>query len=89
MRPAGRAAFEARTENRSGIYAYEQRTAALPDTYARRMKKNRAAWSFFQAQPSGYRKVIGWWIVSAKREETRLKRLVKLIDASALGRRLR
>jgi uncharacterized protein YdeI (YjbR/CyaY-like superfamily) len=89
MRPAGRAAFEARTENRSGIYAYEQRTAALPDTYARRMKKNRAAWSFFQAQPSGYRKVIGWWIVSAKREETRLKRLVKLIDASAQGRRLR
>jgi uncharacterized protein YdeI (YjbR/CyaY-like superfamily) len=87
MQPTGRAAFEARTENRSGIYAYEQRSATLPETYARLMKKHKAAWSFFLAQPPSYRKRIGWWIVSAKQEETRLKRLDKLIDESAHGRR--
>jgi len=87
MMPAGRAAFEARTENRSGIYAYEQRSPTLPEAYARRMKKHEAAWSFFQAQPASYRKTMGWWVVSAKKEETRLDRLEKLIEDSARGRR--
>ena len=88
MSPAGVAAFEARTENRSGIYAYEQRTAALPEPYAGIMKKNKAAWTFFTAQPPGYRKKLGWLVVSAKKEETRLKRLNALIAASAQERRL-
>ena len=87
MRPAGRAAFEAREENRTGIHSYEQRSATLPEPYARRMKKDESAWSFFQAQPPSYRKAIGWWVVSAKKEETRLKRLDKLIDDSTHGRR--
>lgn len=87
MRPTGLRAFEAREENRSGIYAYEQRTATLPEPYAGRMRKHGTAWSFFQAQPPSYRKTIGWWIVSAKKEETRLKRLDKLIDDAAHGRR--
>jgi uncharacterized protein YdeI (YjbR/CyaY-like superfamily) len=87
MRPAGRAAFEVREENRSGIYSYEQRSATLPEPYARRIRQHKAACSFFQAQPPSYRKAIGWWVVSAKKEETRLKRLAKLIDDSAHGRR--
>jgi len=87
MRPAGRAAFDARTENRSGIYSYEQRSAALPEAYARSMKKHKAACSFFQAQPPSYRKMIGWWVVSARKEETRIKRLDELIELSARGRR--
>ena len=87
MRPTGRAAYDARKENRSGVYAYEHRSATLPEAYARRMKKHKAAWSFFLAQPPSYRKKIGWWIVSAKQEETRLKRLAKLIDDSARGLR--
>ncbi len=88
MQPAGLKAFEARRENRSGIYAYEQRSAELVEPYAGTLKRNKAAWKFFQAQPPSYRKVINWWIVSAKQEETRLKRLNKLIEESAAGRRL-
>ena len=87
MRLSGLAAFESREENRSGIYAYEQRNDTLPEPYAGKMKKNKAAWTFFRAQPPSYRKTTGWWVVSAKKEETRLKRLDKLIDDSAHGRR--
>jgi uncharacterized protein YdeI (YjbR/CyaY-like superfamily) len=75
--------FEARQENKSGIYSYEQRTATLPPEYEKVLKKNKAAWKFFQAQPASYRKAAMWWIVSAKQEATRLKRLDQLIDLSA------
>jgi len=88
MRPTGLAAFATRKENRSGIYAYEQRRDALEEPYAAILKKNRRAAAFFDAQPPGYRKLMGWWIVSAKREETRLGRLEKLIAASARGERI-
>ena len=83
MKPAGLEAFAGRKENRSGIYSYEQRTAELPDTYCRLLKKNKAAWKFFEDQPPSYRKAANWWVLSARREETRLKRLDKLIDYSA------
>jgi uncharacterized protein YdeI (YjbR/CyaY-like superfamily) len=89
MRPAGVQAFAARQENRSGIYSYEQRRDQLEEPYAGFLKKHRTAWEFFEAQPPSYRKVIGWWIVSAKKEETRMDRLNKLIDASAKRERLR
>ena len=89
MQPAGLAAFAARVENKSGIYSYEQRSEQLPEPYASGLRKNSAAWKFFQAQPPSYRKAIGWWVVSAKQEETRRKRLEKLIAESARGRRLR
>jgi uncharacterized protein YdeI (YjbR/CyaY-like superfamily) len=89
MKPTGVAAFAARRENRSGIYSYEQRSANLDGTYEKRLRRNKAAWDFFYAQPPSYRKAIGWWIVSAKQEATRLKRLEKLIRESAKGERLR
>lgn len=85
MRAPGLKAFEARQENRSGIYSYEQRTAELPDPYHRLLQQNQSAWTFFVAQPPSYRKAANWWVVSAKKEETRLKRLNKLIDYSAQG----
>jgi uncharacterized protein YdeI (YjbR/CyaY-like superfamily) len=88
MEEAGLKAFASRQENRSGIYSYEQRSPELPAQYAKELKKNAAAWKFFQAQPSSYRKAVNWWVVSAKQEETRLKRLDKLIDDSAAGRRI-
>jgi uncharacterized protein YdeI (YjbR/CyaY-like superfamily) len=88
MQPAGLAAFADRRENKSGIYAYEQRSAKLPEPYLARMKQNKAAWTFFAAQPPGYRKLMSWWIVSAKREETRQKRLQKLIATSAVKQRV-
>jgi uncharacterized protein YdeI (YjbR/CyaY-like superfamily) len=88
MRPTGLKAFAARIENKSGIYSYEQRSTELSQPYARLLKKNKAAWNFFQAQSPSYRKMIGWWIISAKKEETRMARLAKLISESAKGKRL-
>ena len=88
MLAAGEEAFERRLENRSGVYAYEQRPAELPDPYGKQLKQNKAAWKFFESQPPYYRKLATWWVVSAKQEETRLKRLEKLIEVSAEGRRV-
>jgi len=89
MMPAGLKAYAHRKEFRSGIYSYEQRPAELVEPYATRFKKNKAAWKFFEAQPPYYRKMMTWFIVSAKTEETRMKRLDRLIEASAKGQRLR
>ena len=86
MMPEGLKAFEARKENRSGIYSYEQRSPQLPDQYRRLLRKNKAAWKFFEARPPSYRKAANWWVLSAKKEETRLKRFNKLVDDSAEGR---
>ncbi len=88
MRPAGLKAYQARKENKSGIYSYEQRSVELPEPYDRLLKANEAAWSFVQTQPASYRKAVCWWIVSAKKEETRLRRLEKLTAYSAQGQRL-
>lgn len=86
MWPEGLQAFEARKENKSGIYAYEQRGDTLVEPYASKLRQNKAAWKFFQAQPPSYRRAASWWIVSAKKEETRLKRLKTLAEDSAHGR---
>ena len=88
MQPAGLQAFAARRENRSGVYSYEQRQDGLPEPYAGLLGASPAACRFFEAQPPSYRKKLCWWVVSAKREETRLQRLEKLIAESAAGRRL-
>jgi uncharacterized protein YdeI (YjbR/CyaY-like superfamily) len=87
IKPAGLKAYDARKENKSGIYAYEQRSAELPPAYEKRLKQNKSAWEFFYAQPAWYRKQAFWWVVSAKQEETRLKRLEQLIESSAQGQR--
>ena len=87
--PAGMTAYAAREEFRSGIYSYEQRPVELVEPYTSQFKRNKAAWKFFQAQPPGYRKMMNWYIVSAKLEKTRLARLEKLIDASANCQRMR
>ncbi len=89
MQPAGLAAFAARTENRSGIYSYEQRDRELAEPYAGWFRANADAWRFFEAQAPSYRKTMEWWVVSAQREETRRKRLTRLIAESAAGRRMR
>jgi uncharacterized protein YdeI (YjbR/CyaY-like superfamily) len=88
MQPPGLKAFAARRENKSGIYAYEQRTVELPEPYNRLLKKNKTAWSFFQAQPPGYRKLMSWYIASAKKEETRSKRFERVLAYSIQGKRL-
>jgi uncharacterized protein YdeI (YjbR/CyaY-like superfamily) len=88
MRPAGLKAFQARKENKSGIYSYEQRGVELVEPYRGLMQQNATAWRFLESQPPSYRKVVCWWIVSAKKEETRLRRLEKLIAHSARGERI-
>lgn len=87
MRPAGLAAYAKRTEENSAVYGYEQReSATLGDEFEQRFKEHKAAWRFFEAQPASYRKGAIWWVVSAKKAETRLRRLAALIDDSANGR---
>ena len=91
MQPAGLAAFAARREERSQVYAYEQaeRPAELPEPYATALRTHPAAWKFFQAQAPFYRRTMCWWVVSAKQEATRLKRLARLVEESAASRRMR
>jgi uncharacterized protein YdeI (YjbR/CyaY-like superfamily) len=86
MQPAGLKAFQARIEARSGVYAYEQRGQTLSAPYEKQLRANKKAWAFFQAQPAWYQRTASWWIISAKKEETRLKRLATLIADSAQGR---
>ena len=89
MRPAGLAAFQAREESNSRIYAYENRDKAVfGPALEERFRANEKAWNFFQAQPPGYRKTATFWVASAKQEATRLRRLDQLIADSAEGRRI-
>ena len=89
MRAAGLRAFANRIEAKTAIYAYEQReNAALDREDEAQFQANPGAWKFFEAQPAWYRKQMAWWVVSAKREETRVKRLASLIETSERGRRL-
>ena len=88
LRPAGLAAWQARQEEKSGVHSHDQRGVDLEEPYQGLLKQNQAAWDFFRAQPPSYRKVVNRWIMSAKRDETRLKRLEKLIACSADGQRL-
>jgi uncharacterized protein YdeI (YjbR/CyaY-like superfamily) len=85
--PAGAAAFARRRDDKSAIYSYERRhTAELPAEYEERFRANPAAWDFFQSQPPWYRRTSTHWVISARKEETREKRLSTLIDDSANGR---
>jgi uncharacterized protein YdeI (YjbR/CyaY-like superfamily) len=87
MRPAGLAAFEQRSDARTGIYSHEQEgMPELGEAFERQFRADAAAWDFFQTRPRSYRKAAIWWVVSAKREETRQKRLATLIADSAQGR---
>lgn len=89
MQPPGRAAFERRRTDRTAIYSYEQRKnpAFTPEQLAE-FQAEAAAWEFFSAQPPYYRRTATYWVISAKREETRARRLRRLIEDSEAGRRL-
>ncbi len=86
MQPAGLKAFEQRSDDRSAIYSYEQRQSAkLSGDFEKRFRANRKAWDFFLAQAPWYQRVATYWVVSAKKDETKLKRLAKLIEDSENG----
>jgi uncharacterized protein YdeI (YjbR/CyaY-like superfamily) len=87
MHPAGLAAFERRADDDTAIYAYEQRTAAaLEPAMERRFKQDERAWAWFEAQPPSYRRSATHWVISAKKPETRERRLSQLIADSRAGR---
>lgn len=87
MHPAGLAAF-ARRDGSGGRYSFERQAAALDPAAEKRFRANRAAWAFFEGQAPWYRRVAIHWVTSAKREETRQRRLETLIEDSAAGRRI-
>jgi uncharacterized protein YdeI (YjbR/CyaY-like superfamily) len=89
MQSAGIAAFARREENNSRKYSFENRDAAkLTAADEREFRRDPTAWEFFQAQPPGYRRLAAWWIISAKRPETRRARLDRLIETSRARRRI-
>jgi uncharacterized protein YdeI (YjbR/CyaY-like superfamily) len=89
MRPAGLRAFEERSAARTGVYSFEQRAEArLDPPMEERFRKHAAAWKYWAACPPGYRKTVTFWVMSAKKPETRDKRLATLIDDCAHARRI-
>ena len=88
MEAPGLAAYEGRDPKKTNRYSSEQQRVALGPEYETLFKRNRKAWAFFQAQPPGYRRVATWYVVSAKREETRQRRLETLIRDSSSGQRI-
>jgi uncharacterized protein YdeI (YjbR/CyaY-like superfamily) len=88
MRAPGLAAFEARDTAKTQRYSFERETAQLDAASEKIFRANKAAWEFWTAQPPGYRKVLSWYVISAKKEETRAARLRKLIEACANKKRM-
>jgi uncharacterized protein YdeI (YjbR/CyaY-like superfamily) len=88
MHPSGLAAFEKRDEPLSQRYSLERKSAELTGAYAEVFQQNKNAWEFFQSQPPSYQKNAAWWILSARQEATREKRLSILIRESEGGERI-
>jgi len=84
----GLAAFARRDEKRSGVYSFERANVRWSGALERLFRASAPAWAFFQSQPPGYRRIATWFVMSAKKDETRLKRLTTLIALSEKGRRL-
>jgi uncharacterized protein YdeI (YjbR/CyaY-like superfamily) len=87
MRPAGVAAYEARDPARTAIYSYERDAAAFTPEEETRFRENAAAWADWEGRPPGYRKTATHWVTSAKREDTRTRRMATLIEGHAAGRK--
>ena len=85
MQPAGLASFEKRLETKSKIYSYEEDEAELSQDFKKQFKADKKAWDYFQALAPSYKKVSIHWVMRAKQEATRVKRLTKLIADSAIG----
>ena len=87
MTSAGERAYE-ENKHKTGLYAYERELAALSPEDEAQFRKHKAAWSDWEGRPPGYRKVVLHWVTSAKKPETRAKRLGMLIESSAAGEKI-
>ncbi|HEX7573901.1 MAG TPA: YdeI/OmpD-associated family protein [Bacteroidota bacterium] len=85
MAKPGLVAFQARDQKRTGVYSSEQRPSELAPAHVRKFRAEKRAWEFFQGQAPWYRRTSAYWVISAKREETREKRLGILIACSGRG----
>jgi uncharacterized protein YdeI (YjbR/CyaY-like superfamily) len=89
MHPAGTRAFELRKPDRVAVYAYEQpEDARLDEAQTARFQAEPAAWAWFSGQTAAYRRSALHWVISAKRADTRERRLAQLIADSAAGRKV-
>lgn len=88
VQQAGLEAYAKRDEGRSRVYSFEQENIQLEKAQEAKFKKNKKAWKFFESQPPSYRKPALWWVVSAKQDATRTRRLEALIKDSENGERL-
>jgi hypothetical protein len=88
MTESGLAAFKARDERRTGVYSFERDGATLAPSYAKRFRADKPAWAWFQSQAPWYRRTSVHWVMSAKRETTRMKRLDVLIACSVEAMRI-
>ena len=82
MHQAGLDAFELRDPKRTGIYSFENAPRKFAPDYEKSFRANKTAWDFFNRQPPGYQRLASYWVMSAKQEQTRLRRLNLLIDNS-------
>jgi uncharacterized protein YdeI (YjbR/CyaY-like superfamily) len=89
MQPAGRAAFEARSEERSAIYSYERKAAKFTPEQDAQLRANPDALADFESRPPSYQRTATYWVTSAKREDTRARRLAQLIEDHGAGRMLK
>jgi uncharacterized protein YdeI (YjbR/CyaY-like superfamily) len=88
MRPAGRKAFAARDPARTAAHLAARESPRLDSRRVAQFKANRRAWKFFQAQPPGYRRMAIWFVMSAKRDDTRDRRFTQLLGLCEAGRRI-
>ena len=88
MARPGLEAFAKRDHRRSGSYSFENRHITFSPEFEKRFRAKKTAWKFFEAQPPGYRRVAAFWVMSAKKEETRERRLAQLVEISQAAKRL-
>jgi len=88
MHRAGLDAYERRNPERTGIYSFENRPRELSPEFEKTFRQNKAAWKFFEEQPPGYKRLMIFRTMSARKEETRLRRLKQLIESSEKGVRM-
>jgi hypothetical protein len=89
MKPEGLKAFLYRKEEKSKIYSYENPVVSFDKSYGKIFKANKQAWKYFQSTAPSYQKITTRWVMSAKQETTRLKRLNELINDCALGKKIK
>ena len=88
VKPSGLEVFKQRDEKKTNRYSFEQKKAKFPSEFEKKFKINKKAWKYFQTLPPSAKRLSTWWVIGAKREETKLKRLEVLIQCSEEKRKI-